>query len=203
MTDISNLKPGDALTYEQAMALPDGAVVSAVWNYDAQRTFCTVGSNNSLGVPKKFGGASLEHEDYWNYDQWHSVRLESLPELLVWVITCDRCGTTYKNNERHACAASEPAKIVIQESGTISKSVYESLLPEHHTRAACEPAKPERQASEIEKRAAWALLGELSDDVRCAATGECADIDSANVLADACRQYIEAYDYAKSIGAIE
>ena len=172
MTDISNLRPGDALTYEQAMALPDCAVVSAIWGDDGLRTYCTVGSNNSLGVPKKFGGASLEHEDYWNYDQWHSVRLESLPELLVWVITCDRCGTTYKNNERHACDDREPAK-------------------------------PERQASEIEKRSAWALLGELSDDVRCAATGECADIDSANVLADACRQYTEAYDYAKSIGAIE
>lgn len=80
MTDISKLKPGSALTYEQAMALPDCAVVSAIWGDDDLRTYCTVGSNNSLGVPKKFGGASLEYKKYWNDSQWHSVLLESLPE---------------------------------------------------------------------------------------------------------------------------
>lgn len=167
MTDTSNLRPGDALTYEQAMALPDGAVVSAKWNYDAQRTFFTVGSNDEFGVPKKFGGSTLEHEDYWNYDQWHSVRLESLPELPVWVITCDRCGTTYKNNERHACDDREPAK-------------------------------PERQTSEIEKRAAMALVELFKNTIE-----ECVMTRRLESLRGRCTEYIEAYDYAKSIGAIE
>ena len=46
MTDISNLKPGAALTYEQAMALPDGAVVSAVWCNDKIRALIAAERGN-------------------------------------------------------------------------------------------------------------------------------------------------------------
>ena len=225
MTDISNLKPGAALTYEQAMALPDGAVVSAVWGYDAQRTFCTVGSNGALGVPKKFGGATLEYKEYWVDHRWHSVRLESLPELPVWVIACERCGTTYKNNERHACVAREPSEsspgegyrwlvtgVDVLRSGDEWKNQNGKFAPipvwcvggvadgaimfRRRIEPQAEPAKPERQASEIEKRAALALVYTYLQDVKSAVS------DDKNPYNE-CSKFVEAYDYAKSIGAIE
>lgn len=172
MTD-SNLKPGAALTYEQAMALPDGAVVSALWNNEEHRNYYTVGGGNDIdGSPRKFEGSTLEKKDYWRADRWHSVRLESLPEPSKYrPILCDRCGTTYKNNERHACVAREPAK-------------------------------PERQASEIEKRAAVALLSERADFLQMSVTNLEGAPVSNSVLYTWARFYTEAYDYAKSIGAL-
>ena len=151
MTDISNLKPGDALTYEQAMALPDGDVVSAIWGGSEVRMYFTVGSKDPFGDPRKFGGSILEREEYWSADRWHSVRLESLPE----------------------------------------------------------PAKQERQASEIEKRAALTALGPLFEDCHDAMR-DAMDERDYDYLYDfwtnvegVFRRYREMYDYAKSIGAIE
>ena len=60
-----------------------------------------------------------------------------------------------------------------------------------------------RQASEIEQRAAVALLSERADFLRMYVTNLKGAPVSNSVLYTWARFYTEAYDYAKSIGAIE
>lgn len=162
---MTELKVGQSLTYEQAMALPDGAVVSAVWGDDAKRTRFTAGGKHS----RRFGGVTLENVSYWDADFWHSVRLESLPEPAkperrLDELQCGKCGTTFACDVVHECA--------------------------------------KRQASEIEKRAALALLETLAYKVRDATGGDLDYIDAFNRLESECRKFVESYDYAKTLGAL-
>ena len=60
-----------------------------------------------------------------------------------------------------------------------------------------------RQASEIEQRAAVALLSERADFLQMYVTNLKGAPVSNSVLYTWARFYTEAYDYAKSIGAIE
>ncbi len=63
----------------------------------------------------------------------------------------------------------------------------------HANNATREPAKQERQASEIEKEAARCLVAQRSTIHSGIGT-------SYREIAQKCLKYIEAYDYAKSIG---
>lgn len=167
---MEQLTPGQSLTYEQAMSLPDGAVVSAQWFSETKRSFYTVGGADADGVPKKFAGASLDSPNLWEKQYWHDVRLESLPDRI----------------EPYPIQDAYNKLVERQESGTISKDAYESLLPK-------------RQASEIEKRAALALVESFSQDFG----DTLSDPHARDLWRGLCAKYIEAYDYAKSIGAIE
>lgn len=188
MTDISNLKPGDALTYEQVMALPDGAVFTALFACggsapDGHVELTIIRSGKQFLATGSAHATHVGNQSYWLGHRthildsgWHSARLESMPEPSKdQPILCDRCGTTYKNNERHACAVREPAK-------------------------------PERQASEIEKRAAAALENSAYGAIKSWVD----KLDSCDTvftwyeeLARRVNYYREVYDYAESIGAIE
>lgn len=184
---MNDLKPGQELTYEQVMALPDGAVISALWgDYNIQaKCVYEIGGLDANGIPHKFEGATLDDKNKWAPSMWHDVTLVSLPRDSQEIISeklsqsaaeqaplresplgnvCDLCGATYKNNERHTCAP-----------------------------------KPETvQGSELAKRAALALLDSFSQDFGDNVT----DAHARETWRDICARYIEAYDYAKSIGAI-
>jgi hypothetical protein len=56
------------------------------------------------------------------------------------------------------------------------------------------------KASEIEKEAAWALIWDRMENLKKQLSYGTQDSD---VVANASRVYLEAYDYARSIGAIE
>lgn len=75
---------------------------------------------------------------------------------------------------------------------TVAKKYRRRIEPQ------AEPAKPERQTSEIEKRAAMALVELFKNTIE-----ECVMTRRLESLRGRCTEYIEAYDYAKSIGAIE
>ena len=236
---------GQSLTTEQVRNLPDGAEVE-IYGSKANAQFNVVlrGYEHNAFIANK-----LEYfcmcctlVSLPPAPSEHSRRIEpqaepANPELPVWVITCDRCGTTYKNNERHACAASEPSepspgegyrwveigeRLITGDQRESSRGAgdwFADNLPgvscqdvhcyRRRIEPQAEPAKPERQASEMAKRAALIALGPLFEDCHDAMR-DAMDERDYDYLYDfwtnvegVFRRYREMYDYAKSIGAIE
>lgn len=234
---MTELKVGQSLTPEQVRNLPDGAEVE-VYGSKANAPFkivlrdCT--HKKYIANEIEYFGLCCDLVSLPTAPSEPNRRIEpqaepASPELPVWVITCERCGTTYKNNERHACVASEPAKPEL-DSGYRWVNIGERIIDtdEYLTSYGkwmqtgglefkCtvarkyrrrivqqeEPSKPERQASDIEKEAAMALIEQRRSFLQTSILSVGVSEISANVLYTWASFYTEAYDYAKSIGAIE
>lgn len=173
MDTVKRFTEGQPLTCDDLPIVPTESVIRGIHKTGT----IDINVDHSLTL-EEFDGTSIGIKSAWHSEGWHSAKLLTLPD---W----------YK-------AETEQLKA--------SGNLTEKKLAQSAEEQAAEPqndGQNSEKTSDIQREAAWALLKVRAANLRSATTSDCGDIDSANVIADECRKYIEVYEYAESIGALD
>lgn len=193
---------GQSLTPEQVRNLPDGAKVAFTWKTETDIFTAPIGDNEEIGTMNILRMHLLSQP---MYDSATLVFLPPAPsepspgEGYRWVEIGERLITGDQRESSRGAGdwfADNLPGVSCQDVHCYRRRIEPQA----------EPSKPERQASEIEKEAARMYEASHAASVEswCEKVGSCDSLFTwHDELTRRMGEYKEAYDYAKSIGAIE